>query len=331
MVRYQIASSNIKKEQMKQILERKSWVVLLFSAFFTGFISCDSGDDSDKNTEIKQKLVGEWRLVSSTIEGEAVGTEDFSYLKASTATFNTDNTYEVIYKKRNGNSSSTSILSGTYTVNDVNSITFFNSTSEIELIAETLQITSITEDNKTQVDIFIRKDNEEFMEDEESSENVIDGDEDDNSNPPTPSYDGSAVIAQIQGFWEITNVSHECQKKNTLEFVGPDKVIFTQHKKTFNRNDLLNYNISVSYPLQSDFSAVVTKGFNSITFDNNADCQFIKESKLNYLVEDAETIIIKESSKLTFKIIDSSTINLIYKYEDENSNEQIIQFVYAKT
>lgn len=310
-------------------------VTLILSILSTGFIACDS-DDSKNNTETtedvetKQELVGEWRLISSIIEGKAVGTEDFSYLKESTATFNIDNTYEVIYKKRNGNSSSTSILSGTYTVNDVNSITFFNSTSKIELIEETLQITSIGEDNKTQVDIFIRKDNQEFMEDEESSENVINDDEDDNSNPPTPSYDGSAIINQIQGVWKITDVTQECLKKNTLEFIGSDKVIFTQHKKTFNRNDLLNYNVNINYPQPANFSAVVTKGFNTITFDNNADCQFIKESKLNYLVEDAETIIVKESTKLTFKIIESNKINLIYKYKDENSNEQIIKFIYTK-
>jgi|GEM_PF-6619928 len=322
---------------MKQILKRTKECVLLLSILFTGFISCNSADDSGSNNEtkehaeIKQKLVGEWRLVSSTIDGEAVGTEDFSYLKESIATFNADNTYEVTYKKRTGNSSSTSILSGTYLVNDVNSVTFFNSASKIELIEETLQITSTTENNKIQVNTFIRKDNEEFMEDGEGSENIIEDDEDDNLNPMTSSFDGSAVIAQIQGGWEITNVSDECQKKNTLEFVDSDNIIFMQHKKTFNRNDLLNYNVSVSYPLQSDFSAVIIKGFNTITLNNNADCQFVKESKLNYLVEDAETIIIKESSKLTLKIIDDNTINLIYKYKDEDSNEQIIQFVYTKT
>lgn len=319
---------------MEKTLERKNWTILLLSILFISLISC--GDDDPNNIETeheatKQKLIGEWRLVSSTIEGEALGAEDFSHLKESTATFNADNTYELVYIKRIGNSSSTSVLAGTYTVNDVNSVTLFNSTSEIKLIDDALQIASTTDDDEARVDIFLRDDNEEFAEDEESDGDLLEEDEDDSSNPSDPSYDGSAIIAQIQGTWEITNVSDECQKKNTLEFVGSDEVIFTQHKKTFNRNDLLNYNVSVSYPLQSDFSAVVTKGFNTITFDNNADCQFIKESRLSYLVQDAETILIKESSKLTFKIIDDTTINLVYRYEDENSNEQVIQFVYTKT
>ena len=321
---------------MIKIQERKSWTILLLSILFTGLISCEDDGDPANNVETeheatKQKLIGEWRLVSSTIEGEAVGAEDFSYLKESTATFNADNTYELVYIKRNGNSSSTSILSGTYTVNDVNSVTFFNSTSEIELMDDALQITSTTDDDKARVDIFIRDDNEEFAEDEESGGDLLEEDEDDSSNPSDPSYDGSAIIAQIRGTWEITNVSDECQKKNTLEFVGSDEVIFTQHKKTFNRNDLLNYNVSVSYPLQSDFSGVVTKGFNTVTFDNTADCQFIKESNLSYLVQDAETILIKESSNLTFKIIDDTTINLIFEYKDKDSNEQTVQFVYTKT
>ena len=199
---------------------------------------------------------------------------------------------------------------------------------------EALQITSTSDDNKTQVDIFIRDDSEEFADDEESNGDLLEGDEDNSPNPPDPSdpsFDGSAIISQIQGVWEITDVTDECQKKNTLEFVDSEKVIFTQHKKTFNRNDLLRYNVSVNYPLEANFSGVVTQGFNTITFDNTADCQFIKESNLSYLVQDAETILIKESSNLTFKIIDDTTINLIFEYEDEDSGGQIVQYVYKKT
>ncbi len=318
---------------MKKTLERKNWTILLLSILLIGLSSCENDGDPGNEMEhaaTKQKLIGEWRLVSSTIDGEAIGSEDFSFLKESRATFNEDNTYEIVYKRRDGNSSSTLILSGTYTVDGVNSVTFFNSSSEIELMDDALQITSTTDDSKTQVDIFIRNDNDELASDEEENDNIIE-DEDDNSNPPSTSFDGSAIISQIQGVWEITGVTDECQTKNTLEFVGTDELTFIQHKKTFNRTDLLNYNVSVTYPLQSDFSAVITKGFNTITFDNTADCQFIKESKLTYLVTDAETIVIEESSGLTFKIVDDNTINLIYKYEDENSNEQIIQFVYTKT
>ncbi len=320
---------------MKKAPKRKHWTILLLSILLTSMISCGSDDGPDDNgetaehAETKQKLIGEWRLVSSTVDGEAVGSEDFSYLKESKATFNEDNSYELAYIKRSGNSSATSILAGTYTVDGINSVTFLNSTSKIELMDDALRITSTTDDNKTQVDIFIRSDSELFNDDQGNGD-IIGDDEDDNSNPPDPSFDGSAIISQIQGVWEITNVTDECQVKNTLEFVDSEKVIFTQHKKSFNRNDLLNYNVSVSFPLQSDFSGVVTKGFNTVTFDSTANCQFIKESNLSYLVQDAETIIIKESSKLTFKLVDDNTINLIFEYEDEDSNEQVLQFVYTK-
>ncbi len=320
---------------MKNTPKRKHWTLLLLSILLTGMISCGSDDGSNdtpetaEHAETKQKLIGEWRLISSTVEGQAIASEDFSYLKESKAAFDDDNTYELVYKKRNGNSSSTSIVAGTYSVDGINSVTFFNSTSKIEFIDDALQITSITDDGKTQVDTFIRSDNALFNDDQDNGD-IIGDDDDDNSNPPDPSFDGSAIISQIQGVWEITNVTDECQVKNTLEFVDSEKVIFTQHKKTFNRNDLLNYNVSVSFPLQSDFSGVVTKGFNTVTFNSTADCQFIKESNLSYLVQDAETIIIKEASKLTFKIVNDTTINLIFKYEDENSNEQVLQFVYTK-
>jgi len=306
------------------------------SILVTGMISCGSDDgpaDNDEtaeHAETKQKLIGEWRLVSRTVASEPIESEEFSYLKESKATFTEDNMYELVYMKLRGNSSSTSILAGTYRVDAINSVTFLNSTFKIELMDDALHITSTTDDDKTQVDIFIRSDNEALMDNNQGNGDIIGEDEDDNSNPPDSSFDGSAIISQIQGVWEVTNVTDECQAKNTLEFVSSDEVVFTQHKKTFNRNDLLNYNVSINYPLESDFSGVVTKGFNTITFDSTADCQFIKESRLSYLVQDAETIIIKESSGLTFKILDDSTLNLIYTYEDENSNEQVIQFVYTK-
>ena len=312
---------------MERISEGKNWAVLLLCVFSTGFISCDSGDDSDENAETKQRLVGEWRLVSRAIEGAAVGTEELSHLEESTATFNTDNTYVITYRRSDGSSSSTSVLSGIYTVTGVNSIAFLDSMSEVELVEEALQITSSTEDNRTQVDVFLRGDHQIFRENDNGG--VIDLGEDNNPNPSVPSYDGSTVIAQIQGVWAITNISDECQRRNTLEFMGPDAVVFTQHKSTFNRDDLRRYGVSVNLPLQSDYSGVVTVGFNTISLDSNADCQLVKESRLTYLVKDSETITINESSRLTIRVIDSNTINLIYDNGGGDSNQEI--FVYTRT
>ena len=64
---------------MKKILESKNWTILLLSILFAGLISCEDDGDSANDIETeehkatKQKLIGEWRLVSSTIDGEAVG------------------------------------------------------------------------------------------------------------------------------------------------------------------------------------------------------------------------------------------------------------------
>ena len=78
---------------MKKILESKNLTILLLSVLFIGLISCEDDGDTANNTETeehaatKQKLIGEWRLVSRTIEGEALGAEDFSYLKRINSNF----------------------------------------------------------------------------------------------------------------------------------------------------------------------------------------------------------------------------------------------------
>jgi len=58
---------------MKKIPKRKNWTILLLSILVTGMISCGSDDgpaDNDEtaeHAETKQKLIGEWRLVSRTV------------------------------------------------------------------------------------------------------------------------------------------------------------------------------------------------------------------------------------------------------------------------
>ena len=322
---------------MKYLFKGISWNVLLISLLL--FVSCETDDDSNseenqetaEQIETSAKLIGDWKLVSSKVNGELIGEEDFAYLKESYASFNEDNTYKVFYKKTSDGSTSTSTLSGTYAVNGLNSVTFYNSTSEIELIDETLQITSTNLDNETQIDIFIRSDNAEFGEENnEEPVDVIDDQNEDNTKEPDNSYDGTDVISKMLGIWTISGAEDDCQKKNTIEFKTSDLLVFTQHKKTFNRADLIRNNINVSYPMPAKFSASVTKGYNTVTFDTEAECQLIKESKLHYTVTDAETIMMDEVSSLTIKILNDNTLTLIYNYKDDSSNEQEIQFVYKK-
>lgn len=315
---------------MTCLFKRRGWIILVFSLSLVTFVSCEK--DTTSNPEqiaTKEKLIGDWRLISSKVDGELIGEDDFSYLKESNASFKEDNTYKVFYKRTSNGSISTSTLSGTYIVNGLNSVTFFNATSEIELIDEILQITSVSSNNETQIDIFIRSDNEEFV--DENNEKPVDVIEDeDNTSEPDNSYEGADVIAKMQGLWVISDIEDDCLKKNTIEFVNSDMLIFTQHKKSFNRADLIRNNINVSYPILAKFNATITNGFNTVTFDTEAECQFIKESKLLYTVTDAETIEMNDVSQLTIKVIYDNTINLIYKYEDDNSNEQEIEFVFNK-
>ncbi|QVY65464.1 lipocalin family protein [Polaribacter sp. Q13] len=321
---------------MKYLLKKSSLIVLTISLVLFGLISCESNDDANseesKETPVenatKAKLVGEWRLISSKVDGELIAESDFATLKESYANFNEDNTYKVFYKKSSGASTSTSTYSGTYVVNQLNSVTFYGSDSEIALVDNTLQITSKNAANKTQVDLFIRSDNDEFEEEDADETDVVDKEED--STDTNNSYDGTDVIAKLKGVWTISGVDDDCLKKNTLNFESDDLLVFSQHKKTFNRSDLTRNNINVSYPMPAIFSASVTKGVSTVTFNTEADCQFIKVSKLHYNVLDAQTIAINETSTLIIKLLNDTTINLIYTYKDSDSNEQVIEFDYKK-
>ncbi|GAL81921.1 hypothetical protein JCM19274_101 [Algibacter lectus] len=296
------------------------------------FVSCEKDESKETPEQIatKEKLIGDWKLISSKVDGIFIGIEDFSYLKESFANFSPDNTYNVTYKKISNGSTSTSTLSGTYTVIGLNSVAFFNSISEIKLVGETLQITSTNTQNKIQVDIFIKSDNDEFELDNNDSVDVIEDEQEDNSSDPANDYDGSELISKIQGNWIITDVDNECLKQNTIEFKTSDLLIFTQHKETFNRADLIRNNINVGYPMPTQFSASITKSYNTVSFDTEAECQFIKKSELNYTVINAQTIIINEVSQLTIKMLNDNTLDLIYTYNDEDSNEQVIQFRFIK-
>lgn len=323
---------------MKYLFKRRNWIVCVFIFSLALFSSCEEDEDNDKNGNqetpeqiaTKEKLIGDWKLISSKVDDEFIETEDFAYLKESSANFSSDNTYKVIYKNISNGSTSATTLSGTYTVDDLNRVTFFNSKSEIELVDETLQITSTNIENKTQVDIFIRSDNDEFEVDNNKPIDVIEDNEENNSSEPDNSYDGSGLIAKIQGTWIISDVDDDCQKKNTIEFKTSDLLVFTQHKKTFNRADLIRNNINIGYPTPAQFRASITNGFNTVTFDSEIECQFVKKSNLHYTVTDAQTIMIDEVSQLTIKIQNDNTIDLTYKYNDKDSNEQVVQFSFTK-
>ncbi len=327
---------------MIRIKTHKSILCILFSLTL---FSCDSDNDSnpENNEQVsqevivtKEKLVGNWKLVSSTIDNKNVSPSEFECLKNSTATFNQDDTYEVTFLKLGSNStnlcSRTVTQSGTYTVVGLNNVTFFNFDSEIELIDDTLQITSkVTNGNEQQdqIDIFIRSDNSELGEnpedetDDVETDNQTDGDNEDNT------FDGTEVIQTILGKWKIDS-DRDCLQKNTIEFKPQSVFEFIQHKKTFNRRDLLDYNVSVSYPLPESINATIIKGNSTVVFDTSAECQFIKTSTLEYVVKDEKTIVLKNISGLKLLLEDNTTIKLIYTFTDSNTNEQVREFVYKK-
>lgn len=325
---------------MKCLLKSRSCIILILCLSLALSVSCENDTASDSETKLetaeqiatKEKLIGDWKLISSKVDGELMGTEDFAQLKESSANFSVDNTYKVTYKKASNASTSTSTLSGTYMVEGLNRIVFFNSVSKIELVGETLQITSTNSDNKTQVDIFIRTDNDEFEADNNSQPDdiIIVDEKEDNASTPDNSFDGSELIAKLQGVWKISGIENDCAQKNTIEFKTSDLLVFTQHDKSFNRADLTSNNINVSYPMPAKFSATVTKGFNTVTFNTEAECQFIKASKLHYTITDAQTILINEVTQLTIKVVNDNTINLIYKYTDKDSKELLIQNSFNK-
>lgn len=320
----------------------KTCKALLFMLLTLAFLSCNSDDDANPNPEnseeiraTKEKLVGEWQLVSSTIDNKNASPEEFGCLKSSTATFNEDDTYELIFIKLGSNSTTlcnrTVTQSGTFTVIGLDNVTFFDFDSEVKLIGDTLQITSkITDggEEQEQVDIFIRSDNSELTENsEEETDNV--GTDEEETDDEDNTFDGTAVIQKLLGKWQIDS-DRECLQKNTMEFKAQDVFEFIQHKTTFNRQDLLNYNVSVSYPLPETINATILKGNDKVVFDTSATCQFIKTSTLEYIVKDEKTIVLKNISGLQLLLEDDTTIKLIYTFTDSDNNEQVREYVYKK-
>ncbi len=326
----------------------KNLKLFLFISFVLWFFSCNSDDDSFQNgneqtsqmiTTTNEKLVGDWKLVSSTIGGKSVSSSEFECLKHSIATFYQDNTYELTCLKLGRDTvnpcSQTSIQSGTYTVISFDNITFFNSTSEIKLINDTLQITyKNTNGNKVedQIHIFIRSDNMELEEtlEEETGDLETEESETGDNNEENNNFDGTEVIKSIIGKWKIDS-NQDCFQKNIMEFKPKSVFEFIQHKTTFNRRDLLDYNISMSYPLQSNFKATVNKGNDVVVFDTSAECQFTKISILEYIVKNEKTILLKNISGFELILEDMTTMRLIYTFTGSNNNEQQIkEFVYKK-
>lgn len=332
---------------MKKSINRFSNLFIVVALFSLTLVSCASDDDSSSDdneiisqdvVETKKKLVGDWTLVSSAINDKSVSASEFECLKKSIATFNENDTYTITFKKQGSASSDlcsqTNTQSGTYTVVDLNSVTFFNSTSEIKLVEDRLEITSkITNSNEeeTQVDVFIRSDSEDLSDgNQEETDDVETEEEEEETTEENNTYDGTAVIAKLVGKWNIETSADECLGKNTIEFKDENVFEFIQHKKTFNRRDLIDYNINISYPFPGLFSASVTKGNDTVVFDNKADCQFVKTSELEYIVKDEKTVILKNIAQVKILIINDTTINFIYEYTDNDSNNQTITFVYKK-
>ncbi len=322
------------------MIQIKTFKPLLFLLLTIALFACSSnndsnGEDSEEIRATKEKLVGDWKLVSSTIDNKNVSSSEFKCLKNSTATFNQDGTYELTFLKLGSGStdlcSKTSTQSGTYMITGLNKVTFFNFNSEIKLIDDTLQITSkITngEEEQDQVDVFIRKDNTELEEESEEERDEVEtevGDDNEEDN----TFDGTQVIQKIVGSWKIDS-DQDCLQKNTIEFKPQSVFEFIQHKKSFNRSDLLDYNVSVSYPLPESIKATVTKGNNMVVFDTSAECQFTKTSTLEYIVKDEKTIELKNISGLKMLLEDNQTINLIYTFINSDNSEQIREFIYKK-
>lgn len=316
--------------------------------FALALFSCTSSDDDSKAEEdseeiseeitaaTKEKLVGDWKLVSSTIDNTNVSPSEFECLKNSTATFDQNGTYELTFLKLGSNStnlcSRTVTQSGTYTVTGLNRVTFFSFDSEIELIDDTLQITSkVTNGNgeQDQIDVFIRSDNAELEENPQEATDNLETDAQETDDNDDNTFDGTEVIQNILGKWKIDS-DQDCLQKNTMEFKPQSVFEFIQHKKTFNRRDLLDYNISVSYPLPETIKATVIKGNDVVVFDTDAECQFTKTSTLEYIVQDEMTVVLKNISGIKLLLENSDTIKLIYTFTDSNDNEQFREFIYKK-
>ncbi|PKQ62013.1 hypothetical protein BZG02_13820 [Labilibaculum filiforme] len=327
---------------MSWLISKSRVLVLSLFAFSLLMVGCDDEDSDSADQEVvdtiaetKANLVGEWVLISSTIDNENVASSEFEIVKQSKADFYEDNTYKLVYKtgisNDSGSNVSTSTETGTYVVNGINQVSFFNSSSDIQLKESRLQITSVARvsgKEQTQVDVFIRSDSEELQEQNNIGSDVIEEENDDSDVVNT--YDGTAVISKLLGKWKISGQTDKCLKMNTIEFKSDTIFEFIQHKATFNRSDLLNYNISVSYPMPAVFSASVTKGDDTVVFDTEANCQFVKTSQVKYFVKDENTILLKNSTKVKILLEDDSAFKLVFTYSDENGDEKIIEFTYVK-
>lgn len=286
-------------------------------------------------TETKTNLLGEWILLSRTINNKNTTSSDFEFFKESRANFYENNTYNLIYKTKNVTSSgvitSTNTQEGTYTIDALNKVTFFKSSSDVKFIVDRVQITTTTNNpsgvKQVQIDVFVRNDNKELL--EEKDMDVID-ESDEDLDVIVSTYDGTAVISKLLGKWKIDNQTNECLKMNTIEFKSKTLFEIIQHKTTFNRNDLLRNNLSVSYPMPAIFSATATKGNETVTFDTEANCQFIKKNELEYIVVDEKTVSIKSSSKAKLILEDNTTLKLVFNYSDANGDAQVVEFRYKK-
>lgn len=327
---------------MNRSISKLRGLMLSLFVFSLLMVSCDDEDSDPTDQEVvetiaetKANIVGEWVLVSSTVDNENVASSEFEILKQSKANFYEDNTYKLVYKtgisNASGSNTSTSTETGTYVVDGINQVSFFNSSSVIQLIDSKLQITTVTNDSgveQTQVDVFVRSDSEELQEQNDVDVDVVEEENDDSNVVNT--YDGTAVIAKLLGKWKISGVTDECLKMNTIEFKSETFFEFVQHKATFNRSDLLKYNISASYPMPAIFSASVTKGNDTVVFDTEADCQFVKTSQVEYLVKDENTVLLKNSTKAKILLENDTTFKLVFTYSDSNGDEKTIQFTYVK-
>ncbi|WP_446051232.1 hypothetical protein [Zobellia laminariae] len=319
--------------------------VVMFSLLMINCSDDDSSTETEKEAvaeyivETKANLLGEWVLISSSINNEIIASSEFEVLKDSRANFNVDNTYSLVYKTGTnsaaGSSISTNTQEGTYTIEGLNKVTFFDSSSEIELIDDTLKVTSEITDasgaEQARVDIFVRSDNEALNQPKESNTDEVKVEEETETPGDINTFDGTAVIAKLLGKWELTGVTDPCLMKNTIDFQSDSAFEFVQHKTTFGRSDLLKYNIGVSYPMPAEFAASVTKGNETVVFNTNADCSFIKTSLVEYEVTDEKTVELKKSTSTKLVLENDTTLTLIYTYLNTDNEEATIEFTYVKS
>ncbi|MCW2120507.1 lipocalin family protein [Flavobacterium sp. 7A] len=298
----------------------------------------DSTSGNETSTEViqtKNKLVGEWKLVSSTIDGVVVNASDFEYLKNSSATFNDNNTFKINYSKKSKSGTAevieNSSQSGTYKVVGLNQVNFINSTSVLNVKEDRLEISSTTLNgsgvNQMQVDVFIRADSKDL--EAISTEPIVPETVDAPVSTPVAPYDGTKVIAKLQGKWQITKGNSACQDKNTIEFRANNFELI-QYTEFFNRADLVKNNINVSYPTPKVFAATVNNGGDKVVFDTKASCQYIKTSNREFVVKDEKTIVLKNAARIKMVLLTDTKLNFIYEYTDEKSAVKTIEVTYDK-